>query len=488
MSNLQSSSLPSISRQAVRGSLWSYLSFFLGKLLNFLTTIILARLLVPNEFGLVALCTTAIQYLDILNTSGIDDALIARRDKVEEASNAAFVANVMLGIFTFTLAWFSAPFVASYFKSPGVVDLFRLLAISLPISGLRLVPDALLQRELQFRKKMIPDISRNISKGVVSMILAYLGYGPWSLVWGVLVGEFTSLVLSWWLAKWKPALKFDRQASVEVAIYGAHIIVVSVAGIILVNVDYLIVGRIFGTLALGLYTMAYRVPELIIRGINHVVAKVSLPILSQMQSDWDALRSVYFGYIRYISIFTMAVGFGLALTSSYFIETFFGMEWSGSIVPMSLIAVALSISSIGYVPGVLYKAINRPDILNRVALIKIPFIIVILLIGSRWGINGVAAGQIVFAIISMLIDSILVNRVIRFSLAEMGRSVAPALFASSVMTGVVWLGESALSLNGWLGLFVIALMGATAYLLALALFSREVVIQAKKTLQQAFSK
>jgi hypothetical protein len=155
---------------------------------------------------------------------------------------------------------------------------------------------------------------------------------------------------------------------------------------------------------------------------------------------------------------------------------------------MSLIAVALSISSIGYVPGVLYKAINRPDILNRVALIKIPFIIVILLIGSRWGINGVAAGQIVFAIISMLIDSILVNRVIRFSLAEMGKSVAPALFASAVMTGVVWLGESTLSLNGWLGLFVIALMGATAYLVALALFSREVVTEAKKTLQQAFSK
>jgi O-antigen/teichoic acid export membrane protein len=488
MTDSQINPLPSISHQAVRGSLWSYLSFFSGKLLNFLTTIILARLLVPEEFGVVALCTVAIQYLDILNTSGIESALIARRDKLEEASNAAFIANIVLGFISFMVAWISAPLFADYFKSPTVTSLFRLLAFSLPISGLRLVPDALLQRTLQFRTKLIPEISRNIFKGIISVILAYLGYGAWSLVWGVLVGEFVSLVLSWIFAKWKPGWRFDRQASGEIVAYSVQIAMVNVAGAILNNVDYLIVGRTLGTLALGLYTMAYRVPELIIRGLNQVVAKVSLPILAQMQSDRESLRSVYFGYVRYISIFTLSIGFGLALTSNYFVETFFGVQWSESSVPMSFVAVALAISSIGYVPGVLYKAINRPDILNRVALIKIPFILGILFLGSRWGINGVAAGQIIFAVVSILIDSIVVSRVIKFSLFEMGQSLAPAITSSLIMVCVLILVKSFLPLHGWVGLLVIASVGAITYLGALNLFNRDVFVQARQTLQQAFSK
>lgn len=488
MNDMTENSLSSVSHQAVRGSLWSYLSFFSGKLLNFLTTVILARLLVPEEFGVVALCTAAIQYLDILNTSGIDSALIARRDKIEEAANAAFLANLALGVFSFLAAWFSAPLFAEYFNSPSVTDLFRVLAISLPISGIRLVPDALLQKNLQFRIKLIPEISRNITKGVTSVILAYLGYGPWSLIWGVIVGESSAMVLSWILARWKPGWKFDRQVSLEILKYCVHVIMVDISGAILNNVDYLIVGRRLGAVALGLYTMAYRVPELVIRGINLVVAKVSMPILARMQSDWDALRSVYFGYIRYISLFTLPVGFGLALVSSYFVETFFGVKWSESATPMSLIAIALAVSSIGYVPGVLYKAVNRPDILNRVALIKIPFVIVILIVGSFWGINGVATGQILFAVVAMVIDSIAVSRVINFSLTEMAQSVLPSIIASIIMVCVTGLSEAFLQLNGWIGLLVIALLGAVSYLIALTLFSRDVVTQAKRTLQQAFSK
>src|SRR5512138_2909930 len=140
----------SLTQKTVKGFFWVYASFLGGKGLNFLSTVILARLLLPAEFGLVGYCLIVIQYVDILNSAGIDTALIARREKVEEAANAAFVANILFGIGCYILAWLIAPLVAVFFKAPEIVPLFRAISLSLPLAGLGVVPDTMLKREMRF--------------------------------------------------------------------------------------------------------------------------------------------------------------------------------------------------------------------------------------------------------------------------------------------------------------------------------------------------
>ncbi len=125
-------------------------------------------------------CTLAIQYLDIINTTGLASALIARKDKFEEAANAAYFASITLGLVSFGISWFSAPFVANFFHEPAVTNLFRALSVSLPISSLGLVSSAYLSRHLQFRKKVMGDLGRTLLKGLASIILALAGWGPWS--------------------------------------------------------------------------------------------------------------------------------------------------------------------------------------------------------------------------------------------------------------------------------------------------------------------
>lgn len=365
----------SFSIEAVRGTLWSYLSFFSGKLLNFISTLILARLLVPEQFGLVAYCTLAIQYLDILNTAGLDSALIARKDKLEKAANAVFIISILLGLSSFLIAWFSAPSVANFFHEPQVKDLFRVLSLSLPISSLSLVPGALLRRNLDFRSRVISDIGRTLGKGLTSVILALAGWGPWSLVAGQLMGELVGGVIAWVFAGWRPSRAFDRLVTREVTIFGIHIILVNLAGAFRANVDYILVGRILGAEPLGIYTMAYRVPELVIGSINIVVSSVTFPMLARAQHEPDSLRSVYYGYIRYIALFAYLVAFGLALVSRQFVETFMSAKWSAMVLPMSLVAVAFAIKAVAFVPGVLYKAVGRPDILNRISLVQIPIVL-----------------------------------------------------------------------------------------------------------------
>src|SRR5271157_1325928 len=324
-----------VTKKALFGIGWNYLSFVSGKLFNFISTLILARILVPQQFGLVAYCTLAIQYLDIINQSGLDDALIARKDKIEQAANSAFVANVIMGILSFGIAWMAAPEIALFFRNDGITPLFRLLALVLPLNTFGLVPYTLLSRNLRFRTKLIPDIFNSLSKGITSIPLALLGFGPWSLIWGQIVGTMVSTILAWFLADWRPSWTFDRSATRGVLVYGGHITIGDFLGNLRANVDYIIVGRFLGAASLGIYTLSYRIPELIINSVNSVVDSVAFPLISKLRpDDNEDLHSIYFTYIRYIALFTFPIGFGLALVSRFFVESFLSQNWLHVIVPM----------------------------------------------------------------------------------------------------------------------------------------------------------
>lgn len=483
-----SSTSAAFSTAAVRGTLWSYLSFFSGKLLNFISTLILARLLVPEQFGLVAYCTVVIQYLDIINTAGLGHALVARKDKIEQAANAAFVASIILGLVSFAISWVSAPLVASFFQQEEVTDLFRILSLSLLLGNLGLVPGAILGRNLEFRKRVINDFGRTLVKGLTSVVLAFAGWGPWSIVYGQLAGELAGSILAWTLAGWRPGRAFDPLVTREVMIFGFHIILANVAAELRNNVDYIIVGRILGPALLGIYTMAFRIPELIIGNINMVVASVTFPLLSRAQHDIGVLRSVYFGYIRYIALFAYLAAFGLVLVSGPFVEAFMSPEWNAMILPMSLIAIAFAIKATGYVTGVLYKAVGRPDILNRILLSQFPLAIVVLIYCSRWGIIGVAAGQAVLSFVYVSMATIVANRLLKFRFQDLLEALLPAVISSVIMFTVVKVFQLNFDLRGFVGLITYAVLGGAIYFGALRLINREIIRDAFSTLRTAFSR
>ena len=452
-----------LAQKTLKGVFWSYSTFLGGKFLTFLSTIILARLLVPEQFGLVGYCLITIQYLDILNSAGIDNSLIARQENLEEAANAAFVANIVLGIVSFGLTWMIAPAAAAFFKTDELIPVLRLMGLNLPLSGLGMVPDTLLQRHLRFRTRMMPEMTKNLMKGVISIVLAWQGMGVWSLVWGQLAGTAIATVLAWILARWKPTWRFDRKATLEIANYGLHIMLLEIAGAFRSNVDYLLVGRILGAAALGYYTMAYRIPELLIRSVNIVVGRVSLPVMSMVQKEKEQLRSFYFSYLRSLSMILFPVSVGLALTAPIFIPLFLSEKWKPAAIPTLLVSLALGIAAMGHIPGVLYKAIGRPELLTRLNFFKVPFAVIVLWYSTRWGINGVAAAQIVISIFSLLLDTLTANYVLHYSLRELVEAVAPSFLSSLGMAFALVAVGRILPFSGIFALIVQVLTGVLSY-------------------------
>lgn len=488
MSWQKTKSTSKLTQKTVKGVLWSYLSFVGGKGLGFLSTIILARLLLPEQFGLIGYCLLVIQYVDIINSAGIDTALIARRENIQEAANAAFIANLLFGAACFGLTWMIAGPVAAFFKAPQIVPYFRVLGLSLPLTGLGMVPDTMLKREMKFRSALIADIARNFMKGAVSVILALLGYGVWSLVWGQLAGVLTGSVLSWILAGWRPTWSFHTDATHTIVYFGFHVIMLETAGAFRNNVDYILVGRILGATALGFYTMAYRIPELLIRSLNHVLGDVSLAALAITQSDWQRMKKFYFGYIRYLAMFTFPVGVGFAFTASVFIPLFLSNKWDAAIVPTALISIALCVTGIGYVPGVLYKAISRPDILNKLAIIKMPIAVAILWYATRWGIAGVAAGQILVALISVVMDLVVVNRVMNYLLSDLFDAISPSLAATFCMAAALFAIQRGVPHTGFIQLMLMVGFGGLTYCVIFWAISPETVAQGVTTIRSTLTR
>lgn len=419
----------SLAHAALRGTLWSYLALMSGKVLNLVTTLILARLLVPEEFGLVAAAAVVIQFLDVVTSGGLDGALIASRSDTEEVANACFYTNVAAGLLMYAVAWFAAPFAADFFRQPDLVPIFRVLALTLPISAFGLVPDAMLQRQLLFRRRTVPTISRNLLKGGTSIGLALAGAGAWSLVFGQIAGEAAATIVAWVVAEWRPTLRLGRAATREALTFGWHIAGLDVAAQFGNNVDYLVVGRILGAAELGVYQLAYKLPELAVRSIDNVVGEVAFPVLTGVRDDHDFLRRAYVVYLRHVTLVTFLMGGIVAVCSQPFVTAVLTPKWDAVAEPMALLSIALAIASVGYVPGVLYKVIGRPRLLKRLTWAKAPLVLPVLIFATRWGLVGVAVAELVIVVVMVTFDTFVLGRVAKIRGYEVVKACVPAAVA-----------------------------------------------------------
>jgi len=477
-----------IGTRAVRGTFWSFLSFASGRLVTFITTLILARLLVPEEFGVIGYCTIVIAYLDLLNNVGVGHALIARRDKLEEAQNAAFIVSVISSVLLYAITWWSAPSLALFFNEPQVTPLLRVLSLGLILVGIGTVPMAMLQRDLRFKAYLLPGIVRNIIRAFVAIGMAWQGFGVWSLVVSELVNKVLEVIIPWAIVRWRPTRALDPQVMREMLQYGINIVGVSLVGSFMVNVDYLLVGRLLGAAALGYYTMAFRIPELVIRSVSQIVSTVAFPVLAHTRSDPDRMQDVYFAHLRYMSLVTFPTGAGLALLSPALVATLFAEVWRPMVVPMQFIALASAFSIVSYLSGIIYNAIGRPDLTFKLSLAKLPLVVVVLYVGTFWNITGVAIGHVLLTFACMALDLVVIRRITAVRLMGVLHALRPALLGVAAMTTAIV--PLSLLLTGWtvVQLAFIPIAGAVVYLGTVWLVERDTLTQAHTAVRSALAR
>lgn len=463
----------SLARRSTRGAIWNGLSYIITKTTVLVSTVILARVLSPDDFGLVAVGLLAIGYLELVNDFGIPIAVIQSRDDGVHVANVAFWINVTLGVALTAIGLLSAPAIADFFQDDRATDIVRVLAGSFLISSVGSIHQARLRRRMAFSRLTVPEVAKGVVKGSVSIGLALAGFGVWSLVWGQLAGQLVASILYIVMLPWRPRFDWDPRTGRALIGFGAQITLIGILGTVLRNADYIVIGRILGTRALGLYTLAFRMPQLLVEGISTVVGQVVFPAFSKVQDNPVRLRHGLQRVLTYTMIVTTPLALGLAIIADPFVRVFYGSKWVAAIDVMQLLSVYMLIQVASRSFGEVYKAVGRPGILTRLAVVKLAVTLPLLVIAAPHGIVAVAWAQVAASLVATMLDLVMATRVIGLRPSQLGSAYAPSARAGTVMVTVCLIVMWALrDVSDLVDLIALIAAGAASYIGALACFDR----------------
>ena len=457
----------SIGSRAVKGLVWAYGSYVGGRLLVLLATAILARLLTKSDFGLVALALTFTGLLDTLSNLGLAQALIIQKDEdVYERAETVFLGSVAISlVLTVLIAAFS-PLIASFFGNPELVGIVAVLGVNFFLRSLGVTHYALAQRTLDFRSRTIAEIADAVVRGAVGIGLALAGFGAWSLVLGYLVGTIALDVAIWICVPWRPKWRPRRAHLPHLLRFGGTLSAVDVTAALSMAVDNLFVARVLGASALGLYSIAFRIPQLAILNMSVVASTVLFPTFSAQARD--VLGRAFLTSVRYVWMITLPLATMLILLADPLIEVVFGPKWAGAVVAMQIVAVYAFAFTVGFPAGDAYKATGRVGVILILTIARLAILVVALVLFISQGIAAAAACQAVSTGIIELIGIVLASRLLSVSLFSIMRQIWPAIAATAAMALPI-IGLSAV-LDAPLALVVSAgLAGTAAYVLVIAI-------------------
>lgn len=463
----------SLRSSAVRGTAWNYATYMLSKGAVAVTTVILARLLLPQDFGLMALGLLCINYLDWIRDLGVGPAVIYRQEDPDRTSDVAFALSMAFTSTLAVVAVFAAPVAAAFFDEPRATGVIRVLAVALLVSGLGSIHESRLRKHLDFRRRLTPELARAISKGAIAIALAILGFGVWSLVWGQVASTVVATAIYWRISDWRPRVTWDPDIARHLIRYGLPMVGVSLGAMFHDNIDYLVIGRRMQAADLGFYTLGFRIPELVIISSCIVISQVLFPAYARLQSDRVALRAEYLAALRAVTLFTVPAGIGLALVAPEAVTVLYSQQWAPTIPVMRLLAIYAVVYSLSFHAGDVFKAMGRPNILNLLTIVQLSFSVPVLWIAAGHTIVHVAAAMVGLIAVLTVIRLTVTVRLLGVRVTALLTAVRPAILASMPMSaGLVTMGAVTVMDPPW-RLVTNVMLGALLYLAGLRVFDRD---------------
>jgi len=486
MEQTQSPTSPSqefnIQKATLRGTFWNYASYFSGKFLIFLSTLFLAQLLSQSDYGRASYAFAIISFIEIASDLGVGAALIYHREE-PKATDTAFWMTLGIGAALSLIIWLAGPLAGALFNTPEAIVVTQVLGLQFFITALGDVHNTLLQKNLSFRLKFVPDLAQSVGKAVFTIVFALMGWGPWSLIWGQLVSFMVANVVLWLVTGWNPTFQFSPTIARSLLKYGGNFSLVNIAGIILLNVDYLFVGRFLGEVALGTYTFAFRIPELLIKQLCGVIGKVIFPIYTKVRDDTEALRRGFLDTMRYVTLVTVPLGLGLIIVARPFVLVLFTEKWADTIPVMQAISLYCLSISVAFNAGDIFKAQGRLAILTLLSVSKL----MVLIPGLWWAVTAplgglqqnivaVAIVQAGVAVIGDAINLYVVARVLKASLREVLQALTPSFAGGAIMSLAMLAALTTLaSASLLIQLLVSVGVGGLTYLAAMWWLQRDLV-------------
>lgn len=453
----------SLKHKTLRGTVWSSIERFSVQAVSFMVMIIMARILTPDDYGLVAMLTIFIAVSQSLVDSGFSSALIRKQDRSEIDNSTVFYFNLGVSIVLYLILFICAPWIAKFFDEPLLIPITRVITLSIPINGFVVVQNALLTGNIDFKTIAKASLTAAVGGGIVGISLAYSGYGVWSIVFYQLSSVSISTSMLWILSKWRPKWEFSWKSFKELFGFGSKLALSGIIDTLYNNIYLIVIGKVFKAADLGYYTRASQFAQFPSSNFTGIIQRVTYPILCTLQDDTERLRDVYRRFLRLSGFVVFPLMVGLAAVAKPLILLLLKEQWAFSIILLQIICFSMMWYPIHAINLNLLQVMGRSDLFLKLEIIKKCIGVTILCVTIPFGLIAMCVGGIVSSVLSLVVNTHYTGKLIRVGFLLQIRDLLPTLLYSLSM-GLIVFGLVYILTGLWLQLIGGVLIGILYFL------------------------
>ena len=454
---------------ATRGILWKTFEHFSVQGFQFIIGIILARLLLPADFGLIAMLSIFIAISQSFIESGMGVGLIQKQDRTNEDFSTVFIFNFVVSLSFYVYLYFAAPFIAKFYNAPQLVPLTRIIALSLVINALAIVPRSKLVAKIDFKSMARANVVSGVMGGIVGVFFAYHGSGVWALVIRTLTTNVVAVLMFFLIAGWLPCLRFSKKSFKELFGFGFRLLISGLYARILQNIYNIAIGKSYSAMDLGYYSRGKGFAELISGTVTSILQQVTFPILASLQDDTDRMINVQSRLIKMAAFVGFPAMTLLALLAHPLIMLLLTEKWLPAVVVLQWMCFARLFRPISALNMSILNSIGRSDLFLKADLVKLPVIALSLVITIPLGLKAIVVGQTATAAVAFMINTYLPGKMFGYGLYRQIKDIFPVVVATAIMALTV-IGGTCTIVSDLPKVLIGVLLGIFSYVLICHLF------------------
>lgn len=422
---------------AIKGAFWTALEKISRQVIQFIIGIILARLLLPEEFGIVGMLAIFIAVAQTFSDSGLASALIQKKDCSDEDYSTVFYFNVIVALCLYAVIFFTAPLIAEFYHMPVLKDVARVVALSIIISSFTTVQNTRLTKGLRFKEQSFISMTSMLATGIVGLVFAFNGFGVWALVFQALAGQVCTSISIWIISKWMPKFVFSKESFRQLWGFGYKILVSSLINTIYTNIYTLVIGRSFSSTDVGYFNRGKQFAFLPVQIVQDMAIKVNYPILAKVQDDNERLLRAYRKLMSIPLYLLYPILIGLATMAPWLIPLLIGDKWIPCVPILQILCLGYMFTPLTHLNLNLLYVKGRTDLVLKLELIKKPIAFLILFSTIPLGLMWMIAGKALYEFVAFSFNCYYTGKILGYGELKQLRVLLPIFINCAIMFIVI---------------------------------------------------
>jgi len=452
-----------LNQKTVKSVMWSAVERFGSQGIQFVMSIIIARLLLPEEYGLIAMLAFFMAIAQTFVDSGFGSALIQKNDRNEIDYSTAFYFNFVVAVLVYLILFFAAPFIADFYKEEKLIDITRVVGISLILNSFGLVQRAKLSIALDFKKLALASTLAVFVSGLLGIWMAYTGYGVWALVAQTVLNNLICNILLWTLSRWSPLWVFSKESFIALFSFGSKLLLSSLLHTVYTNLYTLVIGKFYSKQSLGSYYQASNLATFTSNNISAVIVRAIYPIQCSMQDDDEKLKYYFSKYLKLSCYVIFPISVGLCALAEPLVKVVLNVQWIPAIPYIQILCIAYMWNPVMMMNSSILNVKGRSDYFLRAEVIKKIMAIIILVTTIPFGIKIMCWGLLLYSFTDMIIITIYTKKLMGLRLLNQFKDILPIILLTATM-GLLAYGSTFLFINQVLKLLIGTFVGLVYFL------------------------